>query len=50
MKELRGFWYQLQADVIINAMARVNKKFVPILYDIGMDLNKKALNKGIELK
>jgi hypothetical protein len=49
MKELRRFWYQLQADAIIHAMARVNKRFVPILYDIGMDLNDKALRKEIEL-
>jgi len=49
MKKIRRFWYQLKADVIIYAMSRVDKRFVSILYDIGMELNDKALRKEIEL-
>jgi len=49
MKKIRTKWYQWQADKIIKIMSKASGPMVEILYYMGMNLNDKAIRKGIWL-
>jgi len=49
MKKLRTKYYQWQANYIIKLIKSVPKDMVEYVYISGMNLNKKAIDKGIWL-
>lgn len=49
MHSLRTKWYQWLANKLILTMKTAPPHMIPYLYGLGMDLNQRALDKGIWL-